>query len=688
MFPKKAAPFYLLASLFVFVNLVLRIVLIYHPITQSHFSLLELIDIIFRGLLSDLFIFIIVAAILGLYLLFISNDKYQKPQGYFWLALMIILWLYVASGLSIVDEYGGNLPELTSYFLALKAGLFAIMLFLPKQRASIRLWLYTMVVFLYVVLIIFNAVSEFFFWNEFGVRYNFIAVDYLIYTNEVIGNIVESYPIVPIFSVIFLVAALVTYLIVRLTKKELEHLHSIVSKLKMAAVFIVLLGVSLLLLPIISNSEKSTNVFASELRTNGLYKFYVAFQSNELDYFKFYKSIPELELSRAMQQRNLYSRQVQSSAPEQPKNIVLITVESLSAEFMAHYGNELQITPFLDSLAQKSLFFTNAYATGNRTVRGLEAATLCLPPTAGESVIKRKDNKNKFSTGYVLKKKGYQVKFLYGGDAYFDNMQDFYAGNGYEVVDKKSFRSDEISFSNVWGVCDEDMAKKAIKIMNAEAKTGKPFFNHWMTVSNHRPYTFPDGKIQIDDPTSRRGGVKYTDYALSRFFEMAQKQPWFEHTVFVLLPDHCASSAGKAELPLANYRIPVMIYNKNIAPKQCDQMISQIDVMPTLFSLLHFSYPTKFFGQDVFDPQYQPRAFIATYEDLGFIKNNLLTVLEPKKEVHQYRLRAVPNAKLTKNFQLQYEEQPLQKLNQVLVKETIIYYQGASTLLKQRRYQQ
>ncbi len=241
------------------------------------------------------------------------------------------------------------------------------------------------------------------------------------------------------------------------------------------------------------------------------------------------------------------------------------------------------------------------YAAGNRTVRGLEAVTLCLPPTAGESVVKREDNKNKFSTGSIFKRKGYNVKFMYGGDAFFDNMQDFYSGNGYEIVDKGSFSPEEITFSNVWGVCDEDMYNKAIKVMSLEAKDNKPFFNHIMTVSNHRPFTYPNNKIDIPgDIKSRDGGVKYTDYASRKFFEMASKQPWFKNTVFVIVADHCASSAGKTQLPLDKYRIPAFIYSPGKKPAECNKLMSQIDLMPTLFGLLHFNYQSKFFGQDVF----------------------------------------------------------------------------------------
>src|SRR5699024_8860746 len=205
-----------------------------------------------------------------------------------------------------------------------------------------------------------------------------------------------------------------------------------------------------------------------------------------------------------------------------------------------------------------------------------------------------------------------------------DNMKDFFTGNGYDIVDRDNLTDEEITFANIWGVCDEDMAKKAIEVMNEEAASGKPFFNHWMTVSNHRPFTYPEGKIDIPaDSKSRKGGVKYTDYALSRFFEMAEKQPWFDNTVFIVVADHCASSAGKTALPMDKYRIPALVYGKDfIAPAEASVLMSQIDLMPTVLGLLHFSYSSKFYGQDVFKPHYRPRAFLATYQDMGYVRDS------------------------------------------------------------------
>ncbi|WP_427873742.1 LTA synthase family protein [Flavobacterium sp. MMS24-S5] len=693
-FYKKLSPFYNLTVFYFIVSFILRIVLLFHPITQSSFTFAESLKIFSLGLVSDFFVFILASGFLWLYLIFISNSKYNKPYGYIILGGFVALLIYIASGKSIFDEYGGALPRIILIFVSIKTLLFALFLFLPQQRDKIRFWLFAFVIFLYVLLILQNAISEFFFWNEFGVKYNFIAVNYLIYTNEVIGNIMQSYPVIPIFSALFIITGIITFFIIKKSRNYIDKIPSLNEKLKITAIYGVLFVFSLLAIPSLAKTENSKNIFVNELQSNGIYKFYLAFQNNKLDYFKFYKTIPNEKAFAILKQemptisgKNTL-HEIKEDSLEQRKNVVLITIESLSADFMKTYGNEQNITPFLDSLAQKSLLFTNVYAAGNRTVRGLEAVTLCLPPTAGESVVKREDNKNKFSTGSVFLQKGYNVKFMYGGDAFFDNMQDFYTGNGYQIIDKSSFAENEVTFSNVWGVCDEDMYNKAIKVMNAEAKENKPFFNHIMTVSNHRPFTYPNNKIDIPgDIKSRDGGVKYTDFALGQFFKQAQKQPWFKNTVFVIVADHCASSAGKTELPLDKYRIPALIYTPDIKPEKCTKLMSQIDVMPTLFGLLNFDYQSKFFGCDVFKPDYQPRAFIATYQDLGLIKDNVLTILSPKQQIKQFQLKQNSKASISPEFQIHYDEIPLKTENKNLVNETISYYQSASYVLKEKEYQ-
>lgn len=689
MIQTKLKPFFYLGIFYLMVSLILRIIFIFHPITNADFALFESLKIITVGLLSDILVFTLASSLLAVYFLFLSDSKYKKPYGYIIFGLLMIAFVYTAfvPG-NIFRQYGGAFPEVATAFIGLKTLLFGLMLFLPVQRLKIRNILYFITLFLYVVLIIFNAISEYFFWNEFGVRYNFIAVDYLIYTNEVIGNIMESYPVLPLFSVIFILAAAVTWFIFRRSKDELTELPNFKQKLILLGSFVLLCGMSLRLIPKL-NEVKTGNTFAQEIQANGFPKFFNAFTQKELDYFQFYptlnESVAEQRFLKEFKPASL-SRIITSPKPELKKSVVLISIESLSADFLAHYGNTQNITPFLDSLATKSLMFTNLYATGNRTVRGLEALTLCIPPTAGESIIKRKNNKNKFTTGSVFRSKGYDVKFLYGGDSYFDNMEDFYKGNGYDIVDRSSFKPEEIAFGNIWGVSDEDMARKAIEVMNIEAKSGKPFFNHWMTVSNHRPFTYPDGRIDIPgNAKSREGGVKYTDYSIRKFFEMAKKQDWYKNTVFVIVADHCASSAGKTELPMDKYRIPGMIFSEGfIEPQQFNGLMSQIDVMPTLLGLLNFSYQSTFLGQDVFTQEFQPKAYVATYQDLGLIKDNYLTVISPTKKVRQYSLVS-QKSDLPDNFRLYFDEIPAKKSVQNLIDDCVAAFQSTSYWLQENR---
>ena len=690
MYLQKVKPFLYLGIFYLIVSFLLRLVFVFHPITTADFSFAEILKVTSLGLVNDILVFTIASSFLALYFLFLSNGKYQKPYGQIILGVLVLAFIYIlATPNNIFKQYGGGVVKIVLAFLGLKILFFALMLFLPKQRLKIRNSLYFTTLFLYVLLIIFNAVSEYFFYNEFGVRYNFIAVDYLIYTTEVIGNIMESYPIIPLFTAIFVVTGLATWWIYKKTKDSLLQLPNLVQKLTLLGVFAVLLAISLSFAEKIN--LKKGNIFQQEIAANGMVKFYEAFSNNTLDFFTFYPTVDQ----KTAEKNTLLplgtttlSRPITSEKPELQKNVVLISIESLSAAYMKAYGYEESVTPFLDQLAQKSLFFTNLYATGNRTVRGLEALTLCIPPTAGESVIKReKENKNKFTTGSVFKSKGYSVKYLYGGYSYFDNMKDFYGGNGYEIVDRDNFTPEEITFANVWGVCDEDMAKKAISEMNKDYKAGKPFFHHWMTVSNHRPFTYPEGKIDIPaDSKSRKGGVKYTDYSIMKFFEMAQKQPWFKNTVFVIVADHCSSSAGKTELPMDKYRIPAMIYSPEfVAPQKFSQVTSQIDVMPTVLGLLNFKYQSKFLGQDVFSKNFVPRAYIATYQDLGFIKDNYLTVISPTKNIKQYQLVQKPNTNTTTEFNIYYTENLLQdNPRKDLVDQTISNYQSTSFWLKNK----
>lgn len=352
-FSKYFLPFKNLFYFYFLVNLILRIILIFHPITQTNFGILTILKIFLLGGISDFLIFCIGSIFFWLYLLFISNSKLQKPWGILLFIGYTTLFLYVASGKSILHEYGGVLPAIGLIFIGFKTVLLGLLIWLPKYRRKIRLVIYFFTLFLFVLIIIQNAISEFFFWNEFGVRYNFIAVDYLVYTNTVIGNIIESYPVLPLFIGVGILSFVSTYFIAQKSKVYLEHLPSLSEKVKLFLVYGILFIVSLKLIPIIATQENSQNVFTNELQANGMYKFYFAFMQSELDFFKFYKTIPTKEAYALLKnqipniENSTTFRPISSNSSEVKKNVVLITIESLSADFMKMYGNEQNLTPFL-----------------------------------------------------------------------------------------------------------------------------------------------------------------------------------------------------------------------------------------------------------------------------------------------------------------------------------------------------
>lgn len=531
----------------------------------------------------------------------------------------------------------------------------------------------------------FVGASEFVFWNEFASRFNFIAVDYLIYTREVIGNIRESYDLRLLFVGIAAIALAMLALSWRQIKRAAEPAGmSWRGRLGRLAVFLLLPAVSFFGVDA-RYKEYGDHAQATQLAGNGHYEFWHAFRTNEIDYAQFYRTestelihkILRSEFEQIGPQRFTdkaplaIERDMVGHGPEKRLNVVLITVESLSAEFLTAFGNKRQLTPQLDKLAADGMLFTRIYATGTRTVRGLEAVTLSIPPTPGNSIVKRPNNDHLYTLGEVFADHGYEPLYIYGGYGYFDNMNAFFGGNGYTVIDRSAIPKEAIHLENIWGVADEDLFSLALNELDQRATAGKRFFAHIMTTSNHRPFTYPNGHIDIPSGTGRVGAVKYTDWAIGDFIDRARNKPWFANTVFVILADHTASGRGKTDLPVEQFRIPLIVYSPgNVKPQRIDTLASQIDVGPTLLALLNFSYRSHFFGQDIIaeGPKNQ-RAFMANYQTVGFLDEGILVELRPQR---RWRLLDPVSGK----------EVPLDEKGKEVLEEAVSLYEGASEAYK------
>lgn len=553
--------------------------------------------------------------------------------------------------------------------------------------------------FLVTLIIMFSFFAEFTFWQEFESRFNFIAVDYLIYTYEVINNINESYPL-PILISSMVLASLVVLFIFHRRKYFAQTFSGRTSFSKRLAITGSLVAAGFFYGFFIDNNipESTTNRYQNELAKSGIYSFFAAFKNNELNYDQFYTRIDEKQAfdvvrneltdnnTKFLQNGLNIERMVSGNGISRTPNVIMITIESFSADFMNHFGNKENLTPTLDSLADQSIFFSDMYATGTRTVRGMEALSLAIPPTPGNSVVRRPDNDNLTTVGFLFQQKGYETGFFYGGDGYFDNMNMFFGNNGYDVTDKKhsnlvkdnfsahrfTIPDSSIHFSNAWGICDEDLYDAVLKNADEKYSQGKSFYDFVMTTSNHRPYTYPENKIDIPSGTGRNGAVKYTDYAIGQFLLKAKQKPWFANTVFIFVADHCASSAGVNEIDIAKYHIPAMIYNiPEQKPETISTMCSQIDLYPTLFSLLNWNYTSNLYGENVLSEHYSPRIFVGTYQKLGYLEKDSFVVLGPQQKVEVYKYNKSTN-----------EQLPVKTAPKNLVRNAVANYQTAYYLFK------
>lgn len=541
---------------------------------------------------------------------------------------------------------------------------------------------------------------QFFFFQEFDARFNLVAVDYLIYPHEVLVNIWESYPVgrVLIFMAALSLGAML--LLWPIIKHSMNMQTTFRHRITLFSLHLVLLAAV-----IIGFSTHTLAFFenrvSNELTANGLSSFFQAFRTNQLDYNQFYRTgEPEEMFSRLKEElatgdghfTTTKAKDIKRNFPGTVDglgklNVVVIVEESLGCEYMDGCGqgldidsalakSNIHITPFLDEFSHQGLFFNRAYATGTRTVRGLEAISASFPPIPSESIIKRPGSDHIATWGKVMQENGYHTSFLYGGYGQFDNMNAYFAGNGFAISDRLDIKKPV--FSNIWGVSDQDLFRHARAYFDQVSQNGKPFFSIIMTTSNHSPYTFPSGIPGIPaEGGGRNAGVMYADYSLRDFFTQAREQSWYKNTLFVIVADHGARVYGEAQVPLPSYEIPLLIIAPDhLKPRQIRTPISQMDIAPTVLGLLGLPYEAPFFGQNVLEQSPTPSILLFNHNhNVALYQQEKLVVLGLHADVKTFQYKLGSN---------QFDEIPN---DPNLTDLATAYYQCAFDLFKEHRYQ-
>jgi len=533
-----------------------------------------------------------------------------------------------------------------------------VFLCLPRRAATGSVFRRTLAVFslVGVGVALFVSIAEILFWEEFESRFNLIAVDYLIYPTEVLGNIWESYPMPILLTGLFVATLAVWWPLWRRGSRQLASglftTGERFSRTRSLASYCVIIAPVVIFFSAETLSI-SPNRAVNELSKNGIASFFRAALSQEIEYHQFYKTLPNQESYQRV--RDYYARWgAKYSSPNltdlnqhhegHPQglgklNVVLLVQESLGAQFVGAYGDPRGLTPFLDQLSKETLMYRNAYATGARTVRGLEAIVASFPPIPSESIVKRPGCDSISNWGSVMRKHGYDTSFIYGGQGAFDNMNAFFGGNGFSLQDRLDIRDPR--FGNIWGASDEDLYSHAITYFdNLSAKSGKPFFSVVLSTSNHKPFTFREGVPGVvPSGGGRLAGIRYADFSIGEFFKAAKDKSWFANTLFVVIADHDSRVYGRAYVPVEHYRIPVFVYAPGkIKPEVNAKVFSSMDLAPTVLSLLGLEYEAPFYGVDVIDPEVpasRPVMFSHNH-NIAWYESEQLTVIGLNKEARSF----------------------------------------------------
>lgn len=328
------------------------------------------------------------------------------------------------------------------------------------------------------------------------------------------------------------------------------------------------------------------------------------------------------------------NRLVPSRRRDRPLNLVIILEESLGATFVESLGG-IPVTPELEKLKEHGWWFEQMYATGTRSVRGIEAVVSGFAPTPAQSVVKLSLSQQGFFTlASLLGAKGYHTEFIYGGESHFDNMNGFFMGNGFQSIsDQKSFRNP--AFVGSWGASDEDLFDKAHERISQWHAQGQSFFTLVFSSSNHAPFEFPDGRIELHDEkkATENNAVKYADYALGRFFERARQSDYWQDTLFIVVADHDIRVRGETLVPIRNFHIPALMLGADLEPRRIRTVASQIDLPVTALSLMGIEALHPMIGRDISaeDAHLPGRAMMQFEQHYAWMQGHDVIVLRPDK---------------------------------------------------------
>ena len=565
---------------------------------------------------------------------------------------------------------------------------------LPRQlavptRKFLRIYF---LLFLLVAVYIENATFPFI--AEFDVRPNDIFINYLEYPKEVLGNIWATYKLELFIASVMLFA--VAWLYWKRTETLFEK--SFDAPWWMRLLLVIPLSALLFIGIRSSFSHRAANIstavytnshLVNEITKNSLFAIGYAYYSQKqhgtniskygkMDLDEAYTRVSnQLRIPVGDRKHPFYRAVPTHFKSERPKNLVIFLQESLGAQFVGALGNDEGITPNIDRLSKESIFFDNLYSNGTRSVRGIAGSVSGILAVPGKGVLKRNKSQNGFFTvASLLKPHGYHSSFIYGGVSNFDNMRSWFMGNGFDAIIDQPYYKDP-AFLGVWGVCDEDLVVRANAEFAKMHQAEKPFVSVLFSTTNHMPFEFPEGRIELLPGEPKNGvknAIKFADYAIGKLIDDAKKEDYFDDTVFMIISDHNVRTYGDDLVPVNMYHIMGMLLGGGITPKHVEKLSSQPDVLATALDTIGLDLSYPILGKSIFEDSEKAMALMQFHDMYALRNGSVVAIVQPNKKP------------LTFSFDGEHLHDS--EHNQTLEQDTVAFVHVLNDLYQNRLYKQ
>jgi phosphoglycerol transferase MdoB-like AlkP superfamily enzyme len=572
---------------------------------------------------------------LGRFALFVLYfDKFQNSDVHYWLSFL----------------YGLRMDTIVaSMLLVIPLLLLTLSPRVWQQAVAGFLKYYFLIV---ISILIYIEVATFPFFAQYDVRPNYLFVEYLEYPKEVFSMILAEYKLELAIAFIMIGGFIMIYL--RKAQSKLDGIFAQKRRYLWSIPLLLLLFIGIRSSfghrpANISDAMYSSDRTVNEITKNSIYSIGYAIYTNAKNGSKsLMRQYGKMEIQEAIGrvEKRLGIESIEANSPlkrlekshfkqENPKNLVIFLQESLGAQFVAATGGEEGITPNLNRLATEGILFKDAYSNGTRSIRGIAGSVAGNFSVPGKGILKRnKSQKDFFNIAKLLKPYGYYTQFIYGGESRFDNMKSWFLGNGFDkIIDEEKFENPD--FVGTWGVCDDEVVQRANEEFKKLHAEGKRFATVIFSTSNHSPFDFPDGKIKLIDGVEKKSvknAIKYADFAIGKFIDLAKKESYYKDTVFVIVADHNVRVYGKDMIPVNMFHIPAIILGEGITPLVYEKIATQPDILATALDLLGLDLTYPIMGHSIFSDDKQNISLMQFNASYALRVEDKVAIIRPGKE--------------------------------------------------------